>query len=197
MYAFIKGTVEYKEDGVLAVDAGGMGYNIRVTEGSYQMIHEGDMVMLYLVHMVSSQDGTQTLYGLLSREEKRMFQLLTSINRIGGKAALAILSVLTLEEISAAVAMGDYKPFTKASGIGKKAAEMIVLELKGKLKDARMTSEEAQMIVSGMDDKQEAVEALVGLGFSEAQAEEAVEAVSVLADNAEELVVLALKRLGM
>lgn len=197
MYAFIKGIVEYKEEGMLAVDTGGMGYNIRVTEQVFNSVKEGTQIMLHLVHTVSTQDNTHTLYGLSTREEKRMFLHLTAINRIGGKVALAILSALTLQEISAAVAMGDPKPFTRANGVGKKAAEMIVLELKGKLKDIAITSDEAQKIVSDMDDKQEAVEALIGLGFSEVQAAEAVEAVSVLADSTEELVVLALKRLGM
>lgn len=197
MYAFIRGTVEYKEDGMLAIDAGGMGYEVRVTEFVYMDTQEGGDVMLYLVCITNGTDGSRTLYGFQTRDEKRMFMHLISVTRIGGKVALAILSRLTLAEIASAVAAADPTPLSKVTGVGKKAAERIVLELKGKLTDVGITAEKAAQILDTFDEKQAAIDSLMGLGFSSADASDAVEAVSPLADTAEELVVLALKRLGM
>ena len=110
MYAFIRGTVEYKEDGMLAIDAGGMGYEVRVTEFVYMDTQEGGDVMLYLVCITNGTDGSRTLYGFQTRDEKRMFLHLISVTRIGGKVALAILSRLTLAEIASAVATADPTP---------------------------------------------------------------------------------------
>ena len=196
MYAFIRGKVEYKEEGLLAIDVGGMGYEVKVTDFVYMDTNDGDEVMLYLV-CIYATDGSRTLYGLTSRDEKRMFNHLISVTRIGGKAALSIMSRLTVAEIASAVAADDPTPLSKAPGVGKKAAERIVLELKGKLKNIGITQESAAQILGSLDERQEAIDSLMGLGFSSADAAEAVEAVSPLADTTEELVVLALKRLGM
>ena len=194
MYAFIRGKIEYKDAGILEIDSNGIGYEVLVTDKVFSDCRIGDEVMLYTAFIV--KEDSNTLYGFELREEKKMFFRLIGVSGVGAKFAMAILSAMTLPEIASAVASGDSKAFARTPGIGKKTAERIILELKGKL-NFGFTPEQTVAIKENMDAKQEAIDSLMGLGFSLADASEAVNAVSVLADTSEELVVLALKRLGM
>ena len=194
MYAFIKGKIEHKELGLLEIDVNGVGYEVCVTDKVFSDCREGEDIVLYTAFIV--KEDANTLYGFETRAEKRMFYRLIGVYGVGAKYAMAILGAMTLPEIASAVASGDAKAFSRTPGIGKKTAERIILELKGKL-DFGFTPEQTVAIKENMDAKQEAVDSLMGLGFSMADATEAVNAVSVLADTAEEFVVLALKRLGM
>lgn len=194
MYAFIRGKVDYKDSGILEVDVNGVGYEISVTDKVFNDCRIGDEVMLYTAFIV--KEDANTLYGFEFREEKRMFYRLLSVSGVGAKYAMAILSAMTLPQIASAVATEDAKAFSRTPGIGKKTAERIILELRGKL-DLGFTPEQTVALKENMDAKHEAVDSLIGLGFCAADAAQAVDAVSILADTAEELVVLALKRLGM
>ena len=141
----------------------------------------GDEVLLYLEQIV--REDFIGLYGFTTREELEMFKLLLSINGVGAKAALSLLSISTVNNLKYAIMMGDEKHITRAPGIGKKTAQRIILELKDKLKPDELTSEEGQLI-EGINDNSdysfninETLSALMALGYTEKEAQKALEKV--------------------
>ena len=141
----------------------------------------GEEVLLYLEQIV--REDFIGLYGFTTREELEMFKLLLSINGVGAKAALSLLSISTVNNLKYAIMMGDEKHITRAPGIGKKTAQRIILELKDKLKPDELTSEEGQLI-EGINDNSdysfninETLSALMALGYTEKEAQKALEKV--------------------
>ena len=141
----------------------------------------GDEVLLYLEQIV--REDFIGLYGFTTREELEMFKLLLSINGVGAKAALSLLSISTVNNLKYAIMMGDEKHITRAPGIGKKTAQRIILELKDKLKPDELTSEEGELI-EGINDNSdysfninETLSALMALGYTEKEAQKALEKV--------------------
>ena len=141
----------------------------------------GDEVLLYLEQIV--REDFIGLYGFTTKEELEMFKLLLSINGVGAKAALSLLSISTVNNLKYAIMMGDEKHITRAPGIGKKTAQRIILELKDKLKPDELTSEEEQLI-EGINDNSdysfninETLSALMALGYTEKEAQKALEKV--------------------
>ena len=142
------------------------------------------------------------LYGFLSRDDLEMFRLLLNVNGIGPKAALGVLAGLTADELRFAVLSDDIKTISRAPGIGKKTAQKLILELKDKLKledafEKKLAHEQEATNLSGSvlhDGRQEAVEALVALGYSSTEAMKAVRKVNdVSPDDVEGLLKAALK----
>ena len=154
-----------------------------------------DRVKLY-THLIVREDEL-SLYGFESEAGKQMFERLIGISGIGPKAGLAILSQMNPDEVARAVFAGDTSAFSKVSGIGKKTAERIVLELKDKLDMSTALGSGAAVGVSAPTAQEEAAEALTSLGYQKAEAVAAVRSVAALADTAEELILLALKRLDV
>ena len=193
MYAFFRGKIALLRENYVVVDSAGVGYKIFVTTRFLQQTVPGSEETLF-THLVVREDEL-SLYGFFSEQEKEMFERLVSISGIGPKVALAILSFFTHGEIASAVFASDASAFTKVSGVGKKTAERIVLELKDKVQVGEAfaggmgVAEDAEMPAN------EAAQALVSLGYEKVDAVAAVQAVHALADTAEELIVLALKRL--
>ena len=137
-----------------------------------------------------------TLYGFLTQEQKTMFEKLLSISGIGPKAAASVLSVMRVNDIAAAVISNDDKAFTNVPGIGKKTAQRLVLELKEKV-DSRALSQAAPQLPeqgAAASAMQEAVRALMALGYSSAEASRAVGAAGS-AGSVEEIIVAALRGL--
>lgn len=200
MYSFIRGQIAYIEENAVDLDVNGVGYHInttaRVVEEAASSMEE---MMLYTVLIVKEDE--MTLYGFPTRQEKSMFEKLIAISGVGPKAAMSILSTMTVQDVATALLSQDTKAFSKVNGIGSKIAGRIVLELKDRvdLVDALGGEPSAPVTVANgaVTPETEAAEALMGLGYSRAEAVAAVAAVSALGDTAEELTLMALKRLAM
>lgn len=177
MYEYIKGIFVGMNKDYIIIDNNGIGYKI-FTSGSTiaKMPKTNEMVILYLQQIV--REDFIGLYGFLSKDELNMFNLLLTINGIGAKASLSLLSISTIDNLKYAILTGDEKTITKAPGVGKKTAQRIILELKDKieLKDFIKESnmENQQVFNRSLD---EALEALVSLGYSEKEAEQALKMV--------------------
>ena len=188
MIGNLKGAVKYKDLGHLVVDVGGVGYKVSVTTEMALDIKEDSPIFLW-THLVVRETSLE-LFGFSDKETLSAFELLITISGIGPKTALGILNVATPATLRQAVVNRDTTYLTRVSGIGKKNAEKIVMELKDKLK---VTKED-----KGVDMRSEgdALEALVSLGYSERDAREALKRVPKEILGASERVKAALKNLA-
>lgn len=193
MYDYIKGEVAETGKDYAVIEACGVGYHIYTTAQSLLHIKTGETQKLYC-HFVVREDA-HSLYGFFTPEEKEMFIKLTGVSGIGPKVALSILSALKVSDIAAAVITSDEGAFEKISGVGKKTAQRIIVDLSGKITSSE-TLAAGEAGVSGADKEAEAVSALVTLGYNRAEAIRAVSSVKNLGDTAEELILMALKRMG-
>ncbi len=168
----LSGNVIYKDPTAVVVECGGVGYKCLTTMNTLRVVPAvGEKVMLY-THMLVREDAME-LCGFANKEELSCFRLLISISGVGAKVALAVLSEMTPEKIAMSVSSGDSKAFTKASGVGNKLAQRIVLELKDKVKKMfPSVSNEMQYMPasSGAADEggniSKAIGALAVLGYS-------------------------------
>lgn len=195
MYEFIRGSVAVIGENYIALDVGGVGYKVFVPERTRGSVKKDQQMTLHT--RLTVKDGEPTLYGFADQREREMFIRLTAISGVGPKAAMSVLSSLRVDDIVRGVISADAKLFGKVSGIGPKTAGRIVLELKDKvdLADTLESGFVAEAAAGGP--MSEAVEALVSLGYAKAEALAAVSAVKDLGDTAEELTLMALKRMGM
>ena len=130
MLYYVSGTVAVLEPGLAVIDCGGVGYGCRVTPYTAAQLKMGQSAKLYITESI--REDAFDLFGFISREEQRCYALLTSVNGVGPKAALAILSAGP-QNFTLAVMTGDEKLLTAAQGVGKKLAQRIILELKDKM----------------------------------------------------------------
>ena len=183
MIAYVKGTVEDIAEDNAVIDVGGIGYNVRISaDTAARLPGIGENAKLYTYTSVR-EDAVQ-LYGFLSKNDLDIFRQCIMVSGIGPKGALSILSVLNADALRFAIITGDAKAISKAPGVGTKTAERLILELKGKVSvQDTMIGREIQgagAASPGMADtpqKQEAVEALVSLGYGNAEALKAVNAI--------------------
>ena len=131
MLYYVSGPVTVLEPGLAVIDCGGVGYGCRVTAYTASQLKLNQPARLYITESI--REDAFDLYGFISREEQRCFELLTSVNGVGPKAAMAILSAGGPQNFTLAVMTGDEKMLTAAQGIGKKIAQRIILELKDKI----------------------------------------------------------------
>lgn len=193
MYAYFRGELAAKGKDYVALCCGGIGYKVFVTERFLQNAKLGEETILY-THLVVREEEL-SLYGFPDEAEKEMFEKLITVSGVGPKAGKAILSEMTVSEIASAIFSADSKAFSKVSGIGPKTAGRIALELKDKVnvQDAIGGAESEAVASTAVSD---AIAALVSLGYGKAEAAAAVADVAMLADTAEELILLAIKRMG-
>ena len=177
MYYYIKGTLVQKSDKYIVVDANGVGYMIYTSLNSMQNTGEiGKKITIYTYLHV--REDVMDLFGFTTIEEKNMFMQLISVSGVGPKAALSILSVTTPAKFAVAVITNDVKTITKASGVGPKMAQRVILELKDKMKTDELEidlEDESDDILS--DNRSEAISALVVLGYSLNDAQKAVKGI--------------------
>lgn len=188
MIGTLKGTVQYKDLNHLILDVGGVGYKIFVTTETTLDIMPGDEIFLWTYMAV--RETALDLFGFKDKETLDIFELLITISGIGPKTGLGILNVASPSMLRQAVAEGDITYLTRVSGIGKKIAEKIVLELRDKLK----TTEEDRN--PNLRAEGDALEALVSLGYSERDAREALKQIPKKIESASERVKQALKLLA-
>ena len=203
MIGYIKGTIEGILEDSLLVENNGIGYRI-FTSGmvleSVSGMHDEIMLFTYL-HV---REDELSLFGFPTREELDTFKLLLSVNGIGPKAALSILTVLSVRDLAIAVMSGDTKAITKANGVGAKGANRVIMELKDKLSledmfDTESTAQAEDGIAGSnvsSDSVKDTILALVSLGYSEFEAMKAVKQIPG-ADgmDSEDLLKLALKKM--
>ena len=191
MIACLSGTIRHKGLNALVVDVSGVGYKVLVTTETALEVAPSSPIFLW-THLVVRETSLE-LFGFLDKETLDTFELLITISGIGPKSALSILNVATPSMLRQAVASGDTTYLTRVSGIGKKNAEKIVLELKDKLK---ITKEDASTSSAQVRAEGDALEALVSLGYNERDAREALKRVPKETEGASERVKAALKLLS-
>ncbi len=170
MIGRIKGTLLEKMPPQILVDVSGVGYEIDVPMSTlYNLPEVGSEVTLF-THFVVREDA-ELLYGFLTKEERSLFRLLIRISGIGPKIALSILSGISSQLLSQAVTTGEAGLLTRIPGVGKKTAERIVLELKGKLDTVVGTTDTG---AAGSNSKADIVSALLSLGYSDREAQLAI-----------------------
>ncbi len=188
MYAYIKGTLEEITEDNIIVEAGGIGYNVKVSAATAQLLPGlGNEVKIYTYTLV--REDTFSLYGFLTRDDLEIFKKLITVNGIGPKGGLAVLSVMSADDLRIAVLSGDAKAIARAPGIGSKTAERVILDLRDKisledtLKNIGGTPDSSAVLPDGtsMDNAmiKEAVEALTALGYSVTDATSAVRKVEM------------------
>ena len=136
MIYYVSGPVTILEPGMAVIDCAGVGYGCRITAYTAAQLKLNQNARLYVTESI--REDAHDLYGFISREEQRCYELLTSVNGVGPKAAMAILSSGGPQNFTLAVMTGDEKMLTAAQGIGKKIAQRIILELKDKLGGSAM-----------------------------------------------------------
>lgn len=200
MIAYIKGQLELIGEDYVIVDHNGMGYQIFVPASVLeQMPVRGSNVKIYTYLYV--REDNMCLYGFLTRDDLHVFRLLITVNGIGPKGALGILSTISPDELRFAVLAGDTKTISKAPGIGSKTAQKLIIELKDKLKledalDHISDSEKSFEDSRNSDSRNEAVLAMVALGYSQTQALQAVRSCDITEDmTSDEILKLALKKI--
>ncbi len=198
MISYISGVLKYIMQEYIIVDNGGIGYSISVSPKTIGLLPSiGENVCIY-TYMSVSESGI-SLYGFSSMEELELFNSIIGVSGIGPKGALGILGAVSPSQFVMAVLTDDIKTLSSAPGIGKKTAQRLVLELKDKLDPARaadIDGLEVSAVTAESGEKEEAIEALVVLGFAKADAVKAVGAVYMDSMTAEKAVSLALRVLG-
>ena len=176
MIAFVRGTAVDMTENSVFVESGGIGYEIYMTVTDLSQIHMGEEVKIHTYFNV--REDAMQLYGFRSKDDLQMFKLLLGVNGVGPKAAVGGLAGITADELRFAILSDDVKTLSKAPGIGKKTAQKLILELKDKMKledafELKLAHEQVRAAVGAgevSDGRQEAVEALVALGYSSADA---------------------------
>ena len=202
MYSYIRGVLAEVEENLVVVEAGGIGYNIYTTSQTFDYLPSvGEELKLY-TYLQLREDAMQ-LYGFLTKDDLNVFKLLLGVSGIGPKGALAILSVMSTDDLRFAILGEDAKMIAKAPGIGAKTAQRVILELKDKmnLEDAfeqklqNHTNQPLPKQASGI--KNDAIQALVALGYSSTEALKTVNAVEINEDsNVEDILKAALKNMA-
>ena len=199
MIAFVKGFLDTVLENAVLVENNEIGYEVKVPGSVISRLPKlGSRIKLYTYTYV--REDILQLYGFLSNDELKMFKLLITVNGVGPKAALSILSIMSADELRIAVVSGDTKSIGKASGIGPKTASKVILELKDKCKiedfiENQFTDAGASEVLAD-DAVKEAIQALVALGYSDSDAVRAVRKVPIQEDmKVQEILKMSLKNL--
>lgn len=204
MYSYIKGTLEEVSENLIVVENNGIGYNIRI---SARMLDElparGEQVKIYTYLYV--KEDAFSLFGFPSRDELEMFKLLINVSGIGPKGGLAVLSVLSANDLRFAIVAEDAKTISKAPGIGSKTAKRLIIELKDKIDleaAIEIGFEEMETPAAGGSSnnriRKEASEALVALGYSATEASKVLSGIEITEDDdVESVLKAALKNMAL
>lgn len=190
MIAHVSGVVAEKFGSSVIVDVHGVGYEVSVAAGDYEGALLNEQVKFYTYHHIREQ--SQELFGFTSLAAKKLFEMLITVQGVGPKAALAILSLGESEYVRNAIANGDSAFITKASGVGKRIAERVVVDLTDKVGLALRTDVSSQGLSRPLTHTDEALEALMALGYTLNDATRALENVPMDLSTADR-VTMALK----
>jgi len=199
MIGRIQGQLVELSDNVLLLDVAGVGYEVEVTGSALAQLPSAGSAVTLHTHFVVREDAQQ-LYGFASRDERDLFRALIRINGVGPRLALALLSVVTPAVLADAVAHGDTGVLVRVPGVGRKTAERLLVELRGKLDGvlgAAGAVVSAPTVAGAAGAAAEAERALVALGYRPQDASRAIAGVREAGDDAEALVRAALRRLAL
>lgn len=198
MYAYMRGELADICLDYVILDVNGIGYQLYIPSRDLNNLQIGTEIKLHTYLAV--REDAMVLYGFLSKEDLQMFRLLIGVSGIGPKGGLAILSLYTARELQFFLLAGDSKAISKASGIGAKTAQRVIIDLKDKIdfeETVAGTSEETVSVTMGAKDSQsknDAILALTALGYSQSESMRAVSAVKITEDmDVETILKLALK----
>lgn len=199
MYAYLKGTIEDIMEDNLVIEVNQVGYNVKVSARTVNMLGGvGSFVKIYTYTLV--REDTFSLYGFLTKDDLEIFKKLITVNGIGPKGGLAILSIMSADELRFAILSADAKAIAKAPGVGAKTAERVILDLKDKIsiEDAISYGKTVPALSAAGEDignkRNEAAEALTALGYSASDALRAVKQVEMTEEiSVEEILKAALK----
>ena len=202
MYAFIEGQVVEKTNNTLVLLAGGVGYLLNCSMSTISAAPKtGDVMRCHT--WLSVREDAMELFGFASKEEKQLFLLLTGVTGVGPKMALALLSTLSASDLRLAIIMEDDKTLARAPGVGKKIAQRITLELKDKLGQFEFSGggnvpavSSAPVAPAAADNVAQAMAALTGLGYTPAEARDALAKIENKNAPADELLRLALRSMA-
>ena len=191
MIAKLTGVAADHEGPLTVIECSGVGYGVRVLLDEQATMRLGEVVSVYIYEHI--KEDAHDLYGFKTKSRKELFEKLLSVNGVGPKAALAITNLGNEGQVRAAIAGGDTKYISSAAGVGKKVAERVVVDLKNKVGLSASDDATSFLQEASMADSDEALQALVGLGYSRE------DAVRVLAKidptlSVEDRIKLALKR---
>ena len=195
MIAYIQGYLDYKSPAYVIIEANGIGYQINISLNTYENIKDLNEARLY-THLQIKEDA-HSIYGFADPKEKEMFLLLISISGVGAATGINILSSISIKDIHRAILHEDIVSLNSVKGIGAKTAKRIILELKDKM--VKLDVDDSPELIHSEDNivKDEALQALITLGFTKGSAEKAIE--KIIKQNAgkeiavEEIIRLALK----
>lgn len=190
MIATLKGEVSEKVADVVVIDVHGVGYGVYMTANTADRLAVGDSIQVYIYEQI--KEDAHNLFGFVVLGDKKLFEQLLGVKNVGPKVAMAVLDIGSADRVRAAIAGGDVKQLQTAKGVGRRAAEQIVVELRDKV--GLVVADSAQDIVmrSGVDVADEAVQALVALGYTELDASLALKGIDSRLTT-EERITLALK----
>lgn len=176
MIAVLSGSLSEKFDDMVVLDVAGVGYGINVDREDHAALKVGDQCKLYIYEHIREQ--SHDLFGFLNRETQSLFEQLLDVNGVGPKMALNMLSIGSAGELKQAIASGDVKYISQASGVGKRVAERVVVDLKDKVGLIGVDLEMTGLLVSEASlAKDEAAEALIALGYTASDAAKALQSV--------------------
>lgn len=166
MIAHLAGTITEKFHGIIILDVNGVGYEVLISAPDAEKVNLDDRVKFYTYHAI--RENAEELYGFSSLAAKKLFEMLISVNGVGPKAAMAILSLGTPEEVRNAIANADATFVAKASGVGKKSAERVIVDLRDKVgipSHYGAATETKFTLAPAIGPEDEALDALIALGF--------------------------------
>lgn len=178
MITYLKGKLVFKDPTFVIIDISGIGYQVKISLQTYSKIKDEEQVML--LTFLHIKEDAHTLYGFKEEAEKKLFLNLISISGVGPNTGLMILSSLSSEELETAIIQEDFKTIQNVKGVGAKTAQRIVLELKDKVKKDSildLSSSSPGFLHQNNKVKDEALQALITLGFPKATAEKNIAAI--------------------
>lgn len=197
MITYLNGQIAEIEENSIALEVGGIGYEVFCSSRTLGEISTLESTVKLYIHEQIKEDS-HDLYGFYHKEERDVFRKLISISGIGPKAGMQILSMYSIQEIVSIIMEQDVKAMSKVSGIGPKTAQRIILELKDSM--SKFYAPDLSLLSTGLKDvqaKEEAIEALMALGYTSQEARKAVEAVDDYHTTSEELIKKALSLLAL
>ena len=173
MIATLSGTISEKFEDLVVLDVAGVGYGLLVTLEDYSRLVAGEPAKLYVHEHI--REDSHDLFGFLSRDTQKLFQQLLSVKNVGPKVAVAVLGIGSAAIVRGAIAAGDVKLLQTAKGVGKRAAEQMVVELRDKVGLVAGAEAEGLVTRGGVNTSDEAIQALLALGYSESDAQAALQ----------------------
>lgn len=172
MIASLRGVAIERQDSTVIIEIGGVGYGVIMPASDAGSVHTGQEVKVYIHENI--KEDAHNLFGFTSLDTKKLFEQLLSVKNVGPKGALAVLDIGLADDVRAAIAGGDVKRLQTAKGVGKRAAEQIVVELRDKVGAPVGAAAEQLINRSGVNSSDEAVQALITLGYTDADAQVAL-----------------------